>query len=226
MSKSEVTTLAGGCFWCLEAAFQELKGVVKFRSGYAGGRVANPSYEDVCTGTAGHAEVVQITFDPTVVSFNDLLHVFFTIHDPTTLNRQGEDVGTQYRSAVFYHSPEQKAGTEKVIKELAAEHVWDDPIVTELKPLETFYPAEEYHRDYYRRNPNQGYCVAARYTLYWGVRLFGWLAWTRNRADRLAGFDRVLQDVHLKSFARSQRTGLVRRLAGHAWRRLSTGRET
>src|SRR2546425_12731475 len=153
MAKTEVATLAGGCFWCLEAAFQDLKGVDKVQSGYAGGHAANPSYEDVCTGTTGHAEVVQITFDPTVASFNDLLHVFFTIHDPTTLNRQGGDVGTQYRSAVFYHTREQKAVTEKVIKELAAEHVWDDPIVTEVKPLEAFYPAEEYHHDYYRRNP-------------------------------------------------------------------------
>src|SRR6266550_97410 len=146
MAKTEVATLAGGCFWCLEAAFQDLKGVEKVQSGYAGGHVANPSYEDVCTGTTGHAEVVQITFHPTVVSFNDLLHVFFTIHDPTTLNRQGGDVGTQYRSAVFYHTPDQKAVTEKGIKELAAEHVWDDPIVTEVKPLEAFYPAEAAHR--------------------------------------------------------------------------------
>jgi len=160
MPQRELATLAGGCFWCLEAAFQDLKGVEKVQSGYAGGRVANPSYEDVCTGTTGHAEVVQITFDPTVVSFNDLLHIFFTIHDPTTLNRQGGDVGTQYRSAVFYHTPEQKTVTEQVIRELEAEHVWDDPIVTEVKPLEAFYPAEEYHRDYYRRNPNQGYCRA------------------------------------------------------------------
>ena len=160
MPQREVATLAGGCFWCLEAAFQDLKGVEKVQSGYSGGRVPNPSYEDVCTGTTGHAEVVQITFDPTVVSFDDLLHVFFTIHDPTTLNRQGGDVGTQYRSAVFYHSPEQKTATEKVIRELEAEHLWDNPIVTEVKPLEAFYPAEEYHRDYYRRNPNQGYCSA------------------------------------------------------------------
>ena len=122
--------------------------------------MANPSYEQVCTGTTGHAEVVQITFDPQVVSFDDLLHVFFTIHDPTTLNRQGVDVGTQYRSAIFYHTPDQKAAAERVIAELQREHVWDDPIVTELKPFEAFYPAEEYHRDYYRRNPNQGYCSA------------------------------------------------------------------
>ena len=156
----EVATVAGGCFWCLEAAFQDLKGVEKVQSGYAGGHVANPSYEQVCTGTTGHAEVVEVTFDPTVVSFDDLLHVFFTIHDPTTLNRQGADVGTQYRSAIFYHSPEQKATAERVIRELEAEKVWDDPVVTELKPLDAFYPAEEYHRDYYRRNPNQGYCRA------------------------------------------------------------------
>ena len=156
----QVATLAGGCFWCLEAAFQDLKGVARVQSGYAGGRVANPSYEQVCTGTTGHAEVVQIAFDPQVVSVNDLLHVFFTIHDPTTLNRQGVDVGTQYRSAIFYHTPDQQATAERVIAELQSEHVWDDPIVTELKPLEAFYPAEEYHRDYYRRNPTQGYCSA------------------------------------------------------------------
>jgi len=160
VAQRETATLAGGCFWCLEAAFQDLKGVEKVQSGYAGGHIANPSYEQVCTGTTGHAEVVQITFDPTVVSFDDLLHVFFTIHDPTTLNRQGEDVGTQYRSAIFYHTPEQKATAERVIRELAAEKVWDDPVVTELKPLDAFYPAEQYHRDYYRRNPNQGYCRA------------------------------------------------------------------
>ncbi len=160
MPQHEVATLAGGCFWCLEAAFQDLKGVEQVQSGYAGGHVPNPSYEAVCTGTTSHAEVVQITFDPQVVSFNDLLHVFFTIHDPTTLNRQGGDVGTQYRSAIFYHTPEQKATAERVIAELQAGKVYDDPIVTELEPLEAFYPAEEYHRDYFRRNPNQGYCRA------------------------------------------------------------------
>ena len=160
MQQREVATLAGGCFWCLEAAFQDLKGVENVQSGYAGGRVANPSYEDVCTGTTGHAEVVQITFDPQVVTFEDLLHVFFTIHDPTTLNRQGADVGTQYRSAIFFHSPEQKATAERVIAELQAQKLWDEPVVTELKPLTAFYPAEEYHRDYFRRNPTQGYCQA------------------------------------------------------------------
>ncbi len=160
MSQREVATLAGGCFWCLEAAFGQLRGVEGVESGYSGGTVPNPSYEDVCTGTTGHAEVVQITFDPTVVSYSDLLHVFFTIHDPTTLNRQGGDVGTQYRSAIFYHSPAQKAEAERVIAELQAEKVWEDPIVTEVRPLAQFYPAEEYHRDYFRRNPNQGYCSA------------------------------------------------------------------
>lgn len=160
MSQHEMATLAGGCFWCLEAAFADLKGVERVESGYAGGPVPNPTYEAVCTGRTGHAEVVQITFNPAVVSFRDLLHVFFTIHDPTTLNQQGGDVGTQYRSAVFYHSPEQQAEVARVIAELNAEKVWDDPIVTEVKPLEKFYPAEEYHRDYYRRNPNQGYCRA------------------------------------------------------------------
>jgi peptide-methionine (S)-S-oxide reductase len=160
MAQREVATLAGGCFWCLEAAFQELRGVEQVVSGYAGGHVPNPSYEQVCTGTTGHAEVVQITFDPTVLSFDDVLHVFFTIHDPTTLNRQGGDVGTQYRSAIFYHSAAQQAAAERVMAELTAEQVWDDPLVTELVPLERFYPAEEYHRDYYRRNPAQGYCRA------------------------------------------------------------------
>ena len=160
MPQHEVATLAGGCFWCLEAAFAQLKGVERVESGYSGGHVPSPSYEDVCTGSTGHAEVVQITFDPQVLPFRDLLHVFFTIHDPTTLDRQGGDVGTQYRSAIFYHTPEQKTDAERVIAELEAEKVWDDPIVTQVTPLEKFYPAEEYHRDYYRRNPNQGYCRA------------------------------------------------------------------
>jgi peptide-methionine (S)-S-oxide reductase len=154
----ETATLAGGCFWCLEAVFQDLRGVERVESGYAGGRVPDPSYELVCTGTTGHAEVVRITFDPSVIAYRDLLEIFFVVHDPTTLNRQGGDVGTQYRSAAFYHSPEQKAEAERVIAELEAAHVWDDPIVTEVVPLEAFYPAEEYHRDYFRRNPNQGYC--------------------------------------------------------------------
>ncbi len=151
-------TLAGGCFWCLEAAFQQLKGVTKVTSGYAGGTVPNPTYEAVCTGRTGHAEVVQIEFDQAVVSYRELLEVFFLIHDPTTLNRQGGDVGTQYRSAIFYHSPQQQQEAEAVIAELAAGKLWDDPIVTEVVPLEAFYPAEEYHRDYFRRNPGQAYC--------------------------------------------------------------------
>ena len=154
----ELATLAGGCFWCLEAVFLELKGVERVESGYAGGTVPRPSYELVCTGTTGHAEVVQVTFDPAVISYRELLEVFFTIHDPTQLNRQGPDSGTQYRSAVFYHSPEQKATAEAVIAELTRSEVWDAPIVTEVTPLDAFYPAERYHQDYYRRNPNQGYC--------------------------------------------------------------------
>jgi peptide-methionine (S)-S-oxide reductase len=155
---SEVATLAGGCFWCLEAVYDQLKGVTDVVSGYAGGHVPNPDYRTVCTGTTGHAEVVQITFNPDVVSFKDLLNVFFTIHDPTTLNRQGADVGTQYRSAIFTHSPAQEATAREVIAELEAAHVWDHPIVTEVTPLDTFYPAEDYHQEYFVKNPNQGYC--------------------------------------------------------------------
>jgi len=158
--RREIATLAGGCFWCLEAVYLELRGVLGVQSGYAGGHVPQPSYELVCTGTTGHAEVVQVTFDPDEISYRDLLDVFFTIHDPTTLNRQGNDVGTQYRSAIFYHSDDQKAEAERTIAELAAEKVWDDPIVTEVMPLTEFYPAEEYHRDYFRLHPDQAYCRA------------------------------------------------------------------
>lgn len=154
----EITTLGGGCFWCLEAVYDQLKGVVDVVSGYAGGHVVNPTYKQVCTGTTGHAEVVQITFDPTVISFNEILTVFFSIHDPTTLNRQGADVGPQYRSVVFYHSDEQKAITEQVIAELTAMRLWDNPIVTQIAPMDTFYPAEDYHQEYFARNPYQGYC--------------------------------------------------------------------
>jgi peptide-methionine (S)-S-oxide reductase len=154
----EVATLAGGCFWCLEAVYDELNGIEDVVSGYAGGKVPNPSYEMVCTGTTGHAEVVQITFDPKVISFKEILEVFFTIHDPTTLNRQGPDVGTQYRSAIFYHTSEQKMIAEQVIAELEAANIWDAPIVTELKPFEEFYPAEDYHQEYFKRNPSQPYC--------------------------------------------------------------------
>ncbi len=160
MPRREIATLAGGCFWCLEAVYLELRGVLGVQSGYAGGHVPHPSYELVCTGTTGHAEVVQVTFDPDEISYRELLDVFFTIHDPTTLNRQGNDVGTQYRSAVFYHSPEQQATVEQAIAELAAEKVWDDPIVTEVVPFTEFYPAEEYHRDYFRLHPEQAYCRA------------------------------------------------------------------
>ena len=155
---SEQATLAGGCFWCLEAVYKELRGVGRVVSGYAGGHVENPTYRAVCEGTTGHAEVVQLTYDPREVSYRELLQVFFTIHDPTTLNRQGGDVGTQYRSAVFYHSPAQRETAEQVIAELTAAGVWDAPIVTEVVPLETFYPAEDYHQDYFARNPGQGYC--------------------------------------------------------------------
>lgn len=158
MDTREVATLAGGCFWCLEAVFDDLEGVIEVQSGYAGGDVPTPSYELVCTGTTGHAEVVQITFDPATISFRELLEVFFTIHDPTTLNRQGPDEGTQYRSAIFYHGPEQEAEARRTIAQLEAEKVWDGPIVTEVQPLEAFYPAEDYHRDYFRRNPDKPYC--------------------------------------------------------------------
>ena len=154
----EVATLAGGCFWCLEAVYDQLRGVDDVVSGYAGGRVRNPSYQAVCAGTTGHAEVVQVTFDPAVVSFREILEVFFTIHDPTTLNRQGADVGTQYRSAIFYHSPEQKATAELVIREIDAAKIWPAPIVTEVAPFTEFYPAEDYHQEYFARNPTQGYC--------------------------------------------------------------------
>ncbi|HXI33089.1 MAG TPA: peptide-methionine (S)-S-oxide reductase MsrA [Gemmatimonadales bacterium] len=157
---TETATLAGGCFWCLEAAFQQLKGVTAVASGYAGGTVPNPTYEAVCSGRTGHAEVTRVEFDPAVISYRDLLDVFFTIHDPTTLNQQGADVGTQYRSAIFYQSPEQERVARETIAQLEATHVWDDPIVTEVVPLAAFYPAEQYHRDYYNRNQNQPYCRA------------------------------------------------------------------
>jgi peptide-methionine (S)-S-oxide reductase len=157
---TQLATLAGGCFWCLEAVFEQLRGVTKVISGYSGGHLPKPSYEAVCKGTTGHAEVVQVAFDPDVLSYRDLLGVFFTLHDPTTLDRQGGDVGTQYRSAIFYHDDEQRRTAEDVVRELEAEHVFDEPIVTKIEPLQTFYPAEEYHREYYRRNPNQPYCRA------------------------------------------------------------------
>ena len=156
----EIATLGGGCFWCLEAVYLELRGVAKAVSGYAGGVTSQPTYEQVCSGATGHAEVVQVAFDPAVLSYMDLLDVFFTIHDPTTLNRQGYDIGTQYRSVIFYHSPEQQAAAEGKIKELSASGTWNAPIVTELQPYTVFYPAEEYHQDYFARNPLQPYCQA------------------------------------------------------------------
>jgi peptide-methionine (S)-S-oxide reductase len=158
--RTEVATLGGGCFWCLEAVFRELKGVQRVVSGYAGGSVADPSYEAVCTGATGHAEVVQVTFDPGVIAFRDLLDVFFTIHDPTTLNRQGADVGTQYRSVIFYHGAEQERVARDVMTSLTRDAVWDAPLVTQLEPFTAFYPAEEYHQEYFARNPGQGYCRA------------------------------------------------------------------
>ena len=154
----ELATLAGGCFWCLEAVFEQMQGVKKVVSGYAGGHQTDPTYEQVCSGSTGHAEVVQVCFDPAVVTYRDLLDVFFAIHDPTTLNRQGHDVGTQYRSAIFYHSPEQKQIAEQAIAELNTAGIWDRPIVTEVAPLTTFYPAEAYHQGYFRGHPEQGYC--------------------------------------------------------------------
>jgi peptide-methionine (S)-S-oxide reductase len=155
----EVATLGGGCFWCLEAVYDDLAGVESVESGYMGGRTREPSYEEVCGGDTGHAEVVRITFDPKAISFRDILQVFFVIHDPTTLNRQGNDVGTQYRSAIFYHSPEQKKVAEEVIAELAREKVYGDPVVTEVAPAVEFWMAERYHQEYFRNNPAQPYCM-------------------------------------------------------------------
>jgi peptide-methionine (S)-S-oxide reductase len=154
----EVATLAGGCFWCLEAVFELLNGVETVESGYSGGKIANPSYQQVSTGTTGHAEVVQLTFDPQVVTFKEILEMFFAIHDPTTLNRQGADVGPQYRSAIFYHSPEQRTVAEQVIRDLNAAQIWDAPIMTEVMPFGAFYKAENYHQEYFRRNGRQPYC--------------------------------------------------------------------
>ena len=157
---TELATFGGGCFWCLDAAFRQLRGVERVVSGYSGGKRPSPSYEQVCSGATGHAEVVQISFDPNIVSYRDLLGVLFTIHDPTTLNRQGGDIGTQYRSVVFYHSPEQLRDVKEVIAGLEKDRVWEDPIVTEIIPFSVLYPAEEYHQDYFNKNPNQPYCSA------------------------------------------------------------------
>lgn len=154
----EVATLGGGCFWCLDAIYRQLRGVEKVESGYAGGAKPNPSYREVCGGNTGHAEVVQITYDPSTISYRDLLDVFFTIHDPTTPDRQGADMGTQYRSIILTHSDEQARIAREAIADVSAEKIWDDPIVTEIRPLDTFYPAERYHQDYFANNPNQPYC--------------------------------------------------------------------
>jgi peptide-methionine (S)-S-oxide reductase len=154
----EVATLAGGCFWCLEAVYEAVRGVVEVVPGYTGGHVLNPTYQQVCTGTTGHAEAVQITFDPSVIAYRELLEIFFVVHDPTTPDRQGADIGPQYRSAIFYHSPAQRAEAERLIRELEAARAFPAPIVTELAPFTVFYPAEAYHRHYFRRHPEQPYC--------------------------------------------------------------------
>ncbi|MBL8125968.1 MAG: peptide-methionine (S)-S-oxide reductase MsrA [Pyrinomonadaceae bacterium] len=156
----ETATLAAGCFWCVEAVFDDLQGVEDVVSGYSGGHKENPTYQEVCSETTGHAEVAQIRFDPEVLSYADLLRVFFSVHDPTTLNRQGNDIGTSYRSAIFYHSPEQKAIAEEIIKEITAEGIYDNPIVTEVTAFDKFWPAENYHQEYFANNPNQPYCAA------------------------------------------------------------------
>lgn len=157
-SRSELATLAGGCFWCLEAVFERVEGVLEVRSGYAGGAVPDPSYRQVCSGTTGHAEAVQLRFDPDVISFREILEIFFAIHDPTTRDRQGADVGSQYRSAVFFHDEAQRDVTRAVIEDLESAGTWPEPVVTEIVPLDAFWVAEEYHQEYYRRNPDQPYC--------------------------------------------------------------------
>ena len=159
MSDRELATVGGGCFWCVEAVFEEVDGVESVTSGYAGGHVEDPSYEEVCSGTTGHAEVVQVEYDPDVVSYRDVLEIFFAVHDPTTEDREGPDVGSQYRSAVYYHDEDQREVVEAYVDELESNGVYDDSIVTEVAPLETFYPAEEYHQDYYEKNPDQPYCA-------------------------------------------------------------------
>lgn len=156
----ETATLGGGCFWCLEAVFERVEGVASVRSGYAGGSVAHPTYEEVCRGTTGHAEVVQVVFDPAVLSFADVLEIFFAIHDPTTLNRQGADVGTQYRSVIFHHTDAQRETARTMLADLDAQGIWDAPLVTQVAPLDTFWEAEKYHQEYFRRNPAQPYCAA------------------------------------------------------------------
>ena len=159
MPTKEIATLGGGCFWCLEAVYDEMEGVSSVESGYMGGHVDNPTYRAVCTGSTGHAEVVQVTFDPSIVPFRKILEVFFAIHDPTTKDQQGNDVGTQYRSAIFYHNDTQKAEAEEIIRKIDAEKIWSRPIVTEVRPAEKFYVAEDYHQEYFRNNPAQPYCA-------------------------------------------------------------------
>jgi len=173
----EVATFGSGCFWCTEAVFSELNGVISVVLGYAGGKVPNPTYEEVCTDTTGHAEVARVTFDPTVISYRDLLEVFFSTHDPTTLNRQGADVGTQYRSVIFYGDQEQKMQADAIIRELTADRTFKDPMVTEVVPMGAFYPAEDYHREYYKRNPSKPYCQVviapklAKFRAHWKAKL-------------------------------------------------------
>jgi peptide-methionine (S)-S-oxide reductase len=159
-AQTETATLGGGCFWCLEAVYDDLQGVLDVVSGYSGGSVPEPSYQLVCTGSTGHAEVVRVVFDPQVISYLEILKIFFSIHDPTTLNRQGADVGTQYRSVIFIHSPEQERTARDLIRELEEQRIWDKPIVTQVLPAEPFYEAEAYHQEYFARNPGTGYCIA------------------------------------------------------------------
>ena len=159
MAQTETVVLGGGCFWCLEAVYQQMEGVLSVESGYMGGRAPDPTYREVCSGTTGHVEVVRIAFDPGITSYREILEVFFAIHDPTTRDRQGNDVGSQYRSVIFYSSGEQRSAAEEIIRELNAEHIWQDPIVTELQPAMTFYRAEDYHQEYFRNNSQQPYCA-------------------------------------------------------------------
>lgn len=177
MTSTEIATFGSGCFWCSEAVFSELQGVMKVEPGYAGGKTSNPTYEDVCADTTGHAEVAQVTFDPSVISYRELLEVLFSTHDPTTLNRQGADEGTQYRSVIFYGNQEQKRQADEIIKELTTDKVFRNPIVTEVTPLQVFYPAEGYHREYYKRNPSKPYCQAviapklSKFRAHWKAKL-------------------------------------------------------
>jgi peptide-methionine (S)-S-oxide reductase len=176
---SQVVTLAGGCFWCIEAIFKQVEGVEEVIPGYTGGTTANPTYQDVCTDTTGHAEAVQVTFNPAQISYREILEIFFSVHDPTTLNRQGPDRGTQYRSAIFYHNEQQKAIAKGLIEELNRAHLWKEPIVTQIAPLDKFYPTEDYHRQYFSRHPEQAYCRTVispkvnKFRKQWAKRLTG-----------------------------------------------------